>query len=90
MFQFQNANIIHDTPAGLTKYNFQTMDIDDFIRWCSRFIVLRSQRKLTGEAKDAKSGVMCVLAPVYFIGRTSRGKPFLTVDKSGVTKPNFN
>ena len=31
MFQFKNANIIHDTPAGLTEYNFQTMDIDDFI-----------------------------------------------------------
>ena len=32
MFQFKNANIIRDTPAGLTEYNFQTLDIDDFIR----------------------------------------------------------
>ena len=31
-----------------------------------------------------------VLAPVYFIGRTSRGEPFLTGDKSDVNKPNFN
>ena len=52
----------------------------------SRFIVLRSQRTLTGEAKDTKSGVMCVLASVYFIGRTSCGEPFLTGEKSGVTK----
>jgi hypothetical protein len=56
----------------------------------SRCIVLRSQRTLKGEAMDTKSGVADVLAPVYFIGRTSRGEPFLTGDKSGVTKPNFN
>ena len=52
----------------------------------SRCIVLRSQRTLKGEAMDTKSGVADVLAPVYFIGRTSRGEPFLTGDKSGVTK----
>ena len=34
MFQFKNANIINETPAGLTEYNFQIMDVDDFIiRW---------------------------------------------------------
>jgi len=33
MFQFKNARMILDTPAVLTEYNFQTMDIDDFIRW---------------------------------------------------------
>ena len=29
------------------------------------------------------------LVPVYFIGRTSRGEPLLTGDKSGATKFNF-
>ncbi len=53
----------------------------------SRFIILRNQRTLTGEAKDTNSQVWRdFLAPVYFIGRTSRGEPFLTGDKSGVTK----
>ena len=31
----------------------------------SRFIVLRSHRTLTGEAKDTKFGEMAVLTPVY-------------------------
>jgi hypothetical protein len=47
---------------------------------------LRSQSTLTGEAKDTKQVWRDVLAPVYFIGRTSRGEPFLTGDKSGVSK----
>ena len=89
MFQFKNANIIHDTPAGLTEYNFQTMDIDDFIRWA--FTLYRfAQSKDIDRGSHGYQVWRDVLAPVYFIGRTSRGEPFLTGDKSGVTKPNFN
>ena len=85
MFEFKNAKIIHDTPAGLTEYNFQTMDIDDFIRWA--FTLYRfAQSKDIDRGSHGYQVWLDVLAPVYFKGRTSRGEPFLTGDKSGVTK----
>ena len=59
MLQFKNANIVNDTPAGLTEYNFQTMDMMTLLGGRSRF--MRSQRTLTWEAKDSKSGVMFLL-----------------------------
>ena len=89
MIQFKNANIIHDTPAGLTAYNFLTMDIDDFIRWA--FTLYRfAQSKDIDRGSQGYQVWRDVLAPVYFIGRTSHGEPFLTGDKSGVTKFHFS
>ena len=79
MFEFKNANIIHDTPAGLTEYNFQTMDIDDFIRWALTLYRF-AQSKDIDRRSHGYQVWRDVLAPVYFIGRTSRG------EKSGVTK----
>ena len=71
MFQFKNANIIHDTPAGLTEYNFQAMDIDDFIRWA--FTLYRfAQSKDIDRGSQGYQVWRDVLALVYFIGRTSR------------------
>ena len=66
------------------------MDIDDFIRW--EFTLYRfAQSKDIDRGSQGYQGWRAnVLAPVYFIGRTSRGEPFLTGGKSGVTKPNFN
>ena len=61
MFQFKNANIIHDTPAGLTEYNFQTMDIDDFIRWALTLYRFAQSKDIDREAMDTKSGVMFLL-----------------------------
>ena len=86
MFQFKNANIIHDTPAGQTEYNsFKTIDIDDFIRWAFT-LYLFAQSKDIDRGSQGYQVCRDVLAPVYFIGRTSRGEPFLIGDKSGVTK----
>jgi len=90
MFQFKNANIIRDTPAGLREYNFQTMDIVDFIRWAFTLYHF-AQSKDIDRGSQGYQVWRYVLAPVYSIGRTScRGEPFLTGDKSGVTRPNFN
>ena len=89
MFQFKNANIIRDTPAGLREYNFQIMDIDDFIRW-SLMLYRFAQSKDIDRGSHGYQVRRDVLAPVYSIGRTSCGEPFLTGDKSGVTRPNFN
>ena len=63
MFQFKNANIIHDTPAGLTEYNFQTMDIDDLIRWAFTIYCFAQSKDIDrgSQAKDTKSGVMFLL-----------------------------
>ena len=83
MFQFKNANIIHDTPAGLTEYNFQTMDIDDFIRWALTLYRF-AQSKDIDRGSHGYQVWRDVLAPVYFKGRTTRGEPFLTGDKSGI------
>ena len=55
------ANIIHDTPAGLTEYNFQTMDIDDFIRWALTLYRFAQSKDIDREAMDTKSGVMFLL-----------------------------
>ena len=85
MFQFKNANRIRDTPAGLPEYNFQTMDIDDFIRWALTLYRF-AQSKDIDRGSHGYQVWRDVLAPVYFIGRTSRGEPFLTGDKSGLTK----
>ena len=72
-------------PAGLTEYNFQTMDIDDFIRKALTLYCF-AQSKDIDRGSHGYQVWRDVLAPVYFIGRTSRGEPFLTGDKSGVTK----
>ena len=67
MFQFKNANIIHDTPAGgLTEFNFQTMDIDDFIRWA--FTLYRfAQSKEIDRGSLGYQVWRDVLAPVCFL-----------------------
>ena len=85
MFHFKNANIIHDQPAVLTEYNFQTMDIDDFSRWVFTLYCF-AQSKDNDRGSQEYQVWRDVLAPVYFIGRTSRGESFLRGDKSGVTK----
>ena len=65
--------------------NFQTMDIDDFIWW--DFMLYRfAQSKEIDRGSQGYQVWRDVLNPVYFMGRTSRGEPFLTGDKSGVTK----
>ena len=86
MFQFKNANIIHDTPAGLTEYNFQTMDTDDYItRWAFTLYRFAQSKDIDRGSHHGYQVWRDVLAPVYFIGRTSCGEPFLIEDKSGVT-----
>ena len=80
------ANIIHDTPAVLIEYNFQTMDIDDFIRWALTLYRFAQSKYIDRRGSHGYQVWRDVLAPVYFIGRTSHGEPFLTGDKSGVTK----
>jgi hypothetical protein len=76
MFQFKNANIIHDRPAGLTEYNFQIMDVDDFIiRWA--FTLYRfAQSKDIDRGSQGYKVWRDVLALLFFIGRTSQGEPF--------------
>ena len=86
MFEFKNANIIHERPAGLTEYKFQTMDIDDFIRWAFTIYRFAQSKKIDRGSQEGYQVWRDVLAPVYFIDRTSCGEPFLTGDKSGVTK----
>ena len=61
------------------------MDIDDFIRWALTLYRF-AQSKDIDRGSHGYQVWRDVLAPVYFIGRTSRGEPFLTGDKSGVTK----
>ena len=75
---------------AFTFYRFaQSKDIDDFIRWAFTFYRF-AQSKDIDRGSQGYQVWRDVLAPVYFIGRTSRGEPFLTGDKSGETKPNFN
>ena len=76
MFEFKNADIIHETPSGLTEYNFQTMDIDDFFRWAFT-IYCFAQSKDIDRGSQGYQVWRDVLAPVYFIGRTS--KPWRTI-----------
>ena len=61
------------------------MDIDDFIRW-SLTLYRFAQSKDIDRGSQGYQVWRDVLAPVYFTGRTCRGEPFLTGDKSGVTK----
>ena len=65
------------------------MDIDDFITWALTLYRF-AQSKDIDRGSQGYQVWRNVLAPVFFIVRTSRGEPFLTGDKSGVTKPNFN
>ena len=72
----KNANIIHDTPAGLTENNFQTMDIDDFIRWAFTLYRFVQSKDIDSESLGYQVW-RDVLAPVYFIGR--QDKPWRTI-----------
>ena len=56
-----------------------------FIRWA--FTLYRfAQSKDIDRGSQEYQVWRDVLAPVYFIGRTSRGEPFITGEKSVVTK----
>ena len=61
------------------------MDIDDFIRWALTLYRF-AQSKEMDRGSQGYQVWRDFLAPVYIIGKTSCGEPFLTGYKSGVTK----
>ena len=60
--------------------------IDDFIRWALTLYPFAQSKDINRGSQGYQVWRADVLAPEYFIGRTSREEPFLTRDKSGVIK----
>ena len=61
------------------------MEIDYFIRWALTLYRFAQSKDIDRRGSQGYQVWRDVLAPVYFIGRTSCGEPFLTEDKSGVS-----